>query len=246
MGTFIGVGVSACGSYGRSLWTPKALGPTGVWLRPDPESRTVVDKGGGAFEVAELIDRVGGVAKAVNVDLTGTRPSLDLTWARPGVRFTAANLEFLCFAAGELASASTSHTFWCSYDAVDATGATQAICDVQTGRLFPCHLVNAGNKSGHFDNWNAYVGVAAAAAGRQSMLWQFNGATSKVQLYRNGASLGEGNYHGYPVGGAVGIGASYVGYNLNFNGVIYDWYWRPSLLSADELALLHGYLARYA
>jgi hypothetical protein len=211
-------------------------------MRPDVADRTTVDIGGGVLKLSALTDKVGGIIQAVNSNAP-TRPGIDDTGAWPAIVYAGA--QFMPFAAGQLVSAAVSHTVWCAYDATNAAGTTECLFDVQTGRFFLCHLVNAGNKSGHFDNTNAYVGIAAAASGRQRMVWQLDNGTSKATLYRNGGSLGQGNYHGYPVGGDAAIGAAFNN-SIGFNGKIYDWGWRPSLLDAAELANLHGYLARYA
>jgi hypothetical protein len=216
-------------------WTPAALGATAVWLRPDSTSRTVV-----AGHITALTDKIGGVIDAGD---WGAAPAVDDTGLWPCAACDGTNS--MPFAAGELASANTSHTFWFAYDAVDDAGGNQSIIDIATGvdRLWLTHIIGGGHV-GWYDHVNAAVEVVASQIGRQWLVFQFDSATSIGTLYRNGVLVGTGAYHPLAITDSSAFLADRAG-NSCLNGKVYDWGWRPSLLTAGELASLHGYLARY-
>lgn len=224
-------------NVGGSEGSPTPFSPTSLsgcilWLRAD---LGITDTGG-------LIDEWADQSGQGN-DFTATaptRPTLIASHAalnsQPAVDFLDGGANYFNTA---MTHAASDYTIVAVVDIL-SVAADRFLFDTETGRLLLA--TQRSSKPGYFDA--AYrLASSNTVTGAQSLTWSLE-ASSSGELFRDNASIGGGlSYTQRAIGGAVKLGGVYSTTGDPFNRYLSEFLIYNRVLTSDERAELHTYLA---
>ena len=140
-----------------------------------------------------------------------------------------------------MAIASGDLTFLAVLHPDETSGDRRYLVDVEIGRLVFAHIASVAGKAGYFaGSWQAQTtDVTALDQILALVLADPAGGT----VYRDGISIGTGNYSALAVGGTIALGAVYGGGSDAYDGRLAEVLVYDSALSDADRGKVESYLA---